>query len=95
MDWHWWAQKPMIQFLSYEGAFTAVDGPIAGATSTDIDSWRLAMNLLVSACLIGVGNIYQFAWAGPLPESPGSLNVDQGAGPILILATVFETIIPG
>ncbi|HRW75698.1 MAG TPA: Calx-beta domain-containing protein, partial [Saprospiraceae bacterium] len=87
----------LIQFLSYEGAFTAVDGPIAGATSTDIGVSEIGNEPLgLSLQLIGVGNMYtQFAWAGPLPESPGSLNVDQGAGPILILATVSETIIPG
>ncbi len=87
----------VIQFLSYEGAFTATNGPANGTTSTDIGVSEVGNEPLgLSLQLEGAGNMYsQFVWAGPIGESAGSLNANQGAGPIIIVATFTESITPG
>ncbi|HMP76152.1 MAG TPA: Calx-beta domain-containing protein [Kiritimatiellia bacterium] len=69
----------VIQFLSYEGTFTATSGPAAGLTSTDIgvqegsttpEGWSLQ--------LCGSGTNYAaFAWSTNLPHSRGLLNECQ------------------
>jgi predicted extracellular nuclease len=58
----------VIEFLSYEGTLTAVDGPANGTTSTDIGVAELGSPIGESLqVLAGV-------WTGPAAESPGLLN---------------------
>ncbi|MFC7357734.1 proprotein convertase P-domain-containing protein, partial [Jejudonia soesokkakensis] len=82
----------LVQFLSYEGSFTADadNGGVAGglgATSTDIGVQEdPAPAIGNSLQLIGVnGMTYSdFTWSGPSAESPGTINAGQtfmAAGP--------------
>ncbi|CAE7469399.1 unnamed protein product [Symbiodinium sp. CCMP2592] len=69
----------VTEFISYEGTITANSGPAAGMTSVDVgvsessttpvgDSLQLA-----GQGLCGPG----FDWAGPVPDTPGAINVGQ------------------
>lgn len=78
----------LIQFLSYEGSFTALDGPAAGATSEDIIVEQSSSHPVgFSLQLAGAGTLYyDFGWAGdtsaPLPASPGAVNILQQIGEV-------------
>jgi len=67
------------QFLSYEGSFTAVDGPIAGETSVDIgvtegSTTPIGESLQLTNC----GTQYSdFNWLTPATATVGSLNNGQ------------------
>ncbi len=69
----------VIQFLSYGGSFTAVDGLADGKTSTDIgvtesDSTPIGDSLQ----LIHSGASYSaFTWSGPIPATAGAENTGQ------------------
>jgi hypothetical protein len=69
----------VMQLISYEGAFTAVDGSAAGLTSADIGVAETGTTPLgFSLQLAGTGNLYQdFVWNGPGAGSPGSVNPGQ------------------
>ena len=69
----------LVQFLSYEGSFTAVGGPANGVASTDIGVTETGLEPLgQSLQLQGSGSIYQdFTWAGPFTSSPGAVNAGQ------------------
>lgn len=70
----------IVQFLSYEGVFTATNGPANGITSTDIGVTESNTTTPVGSSLqlTGTGNEYsQFTWNTPLPASFGSLNLGQ------------------
>ena len=73
------AAGAVIQFLSYEGTITAVEGPANGMTSTDIivvEDESTPLNY--SLQLVGEGSDYSnFSWVGPLQGSPGTLNANQ------------------
>jgi len=66
----------VLQFLSYEGSFTAVDGPAAGLTSTDIGvSESSSTPIGQSLQLAGEGNCYGvMTWTGPAANTFGSLG---------------------
>ncbi len=68
-----------VQFLSYEGSFTAAGGPADGLTSTDIgvsESGGTAVG--DSLQLAGTGTAYEsFSWAAAAPHSFGSCNPGQ------------------
>lgn len=74
----------VVQFISYEGSFTAVDGPAAGMASIDIgvvetDTTPAGHSLQ----LTGTGTTYEeFTWQSPAADSFGSVNDGQtfGAG---------------
>lgn len=68
-----------VQFLSYEGSFTAVGGPADSLTSTDIGVVETGSEPPgQSLQLRGTGSIYQdFAWAAPSTASPGAPNASQ------------------
>ncbi|MBU2526784.1 MAG: T9SS type A sorting domain-containing protein [Bacteroidetes bacterium] len=67
-----------VQFLSYEGSFTAADGPASGLTSTDIGVVEPGSPIGESLQLIGTGSLASdFTWTGPVAESPGSINTNQ------------------
>ncbi|MEN8006038.1 MAG: PKD domain-containing protein [Candidatus Krumholzibacteriota bacterium] len=69
----------VIQFLSYEGSFTATDGPAAGMTATDIGISEPAdATRRTSLQLAGTGSAYaDFYWEGGLGKTDGSVNVNQ------------------
>lgn len=58
-----------IEFWSYEGSFTAADGPAAGLASTDVGVFE-ASSTPIGQSLQLVGGV----WTGPTAESPGVLN---------------------
>jgi endonuclease I len=69
----------VVQFLSYEGVFTATDGPASGLSSTDIgvaeDGTDAATDSLQ---LAGTGTQYEdFAWQPATPASFGACNAGQ------------------
>lgn len=67
------------EFLSYEGAFTATDGPANGMTSTDVGVAETSSTPIgESLQRIGTGECPgDFTWIGPTTESPGSTNTGQ------------------
>ena len=68
-----------IQFLSYEGVFTATAGPGSGLQSTDIGVSELGTEPSgLSLQLKGIGSDYaDFDWSAPSAATPGILNRDQ------------------
>ncbi len=69
----------IIQFISYEGSFTATNGVANGLTSTDIGvAESSSTSVGHSLQLIGFGSDYSdFTWSGPAAASPGSINAGQ------------------
>ncbi|MEM8600713.1 MAG: endonuclease [Bacteroidota bacterium] len=69
----------VVQFLSYEGTFTAVDGPAAGLASTDIgvaQSSRTKRHRTLQ--LVGSGTEYaDFEWATARRHTRGAQNRKQ------------------
>ena len=70
----------LIEFLSYEGSFTATDGPAAGVDSTDIGVSEPGSTPIGQSLQLVNG-----VWTGPEAESPGDLNSTGGSGPELRL----------
>lgn len=66
----------VIQFLSYEGSFTAIAGPANGLTSTDIGVFEDGTDPDGNALqLSGTGTIYrEFTWSAPSPQTAGQVN---------------------
>ena len=71
----------VVQFVSWEGVFNAVDGPAAGLVSTDLGVEESGATPAGHGLgLVGAGRRRaDFAWAGPGPASPGALNAGQSA----------------
>ncbi|MDC8004196.1 hypothetical protein POV27_09050 [Aureisphaera galaxeae] len=69
----------VIQFLSYEGNFTATSGAANGMTSTDIGVAEGGSSPVgESLQLTGTGNQYSdFTWSGPSTHSRGDINSGQ------------------
>jgi len=69
----------VLQFLSYEGEFTAIGGPADGMVSTDIGVAETNTTPEgESLQLVGTGTEYgDFTWSGPVTSSFGSINADQ------------------
>jgi len=78
----------LIQFLSYEGTFTAADGPAAGVTSVDIGVVESGSTPVGNSLqLTGSANTYGgFAWAAEIVATFGAENTGQ-----TILATGADT----
>jgi hypothetical protein len=76
----------VVQFLSYEGTFSAVGGPANGMTSVDIGVSQNGSEPLGSSLhLTGPGTTYEdFIWAPTTTGSPGAVNTGQtfGADPV-------------
>ncbi len=89
----------VIQFLSYEGTFTAVGGPANGMLSTDIGVLEDGSNAVgTSLSLTGSGNVYaNFSWNAPAPATPGTINTGQSfvAVPGGLVVTFSESSVPG
>lgn len=68
----------LIEFLSYEGSFTAANGAAAGTTSTDIGVAEAGNDTAgLSLQRIGDGPT---DWVGPQEQTPGSANESDGGG---------------
>ncbi len=69
----------VIQFLSYEGSFTATDGPAGGMTSDNIGvSESSSTNKKHSLQLGGTGGSYaDFTWQSPQSKTSGAVNRNQ------------------
>lgn len=69
----------VIHFLSYEGTFTALDGPAIGITSIDIGVVETSSTQVgFSLQLQGTGNKYNdFTWVGPSANTNGAVNTNQ------------------
>ena len=80
----------LVQFLSYEGEFTATSGAANGQTSTDIGvSESSSAAIGESLQLTGSGDsAFDFAWQAPAAESPGTINAGQTLGGATV-PTVF------
>lgn len=72
----------VVQFLSYEGTFTAVGGPANGMGSTDIGVAEAGTEALgLSLALTGSGTTYEdFTWNGPAAASKTLVNPGQSFG---------------
>ena len=83
----------VVQFLCYEGTFTAASGPASGQTCTDIGvSEPSTTPVGDSLQLTGTGTVYEdFTWAGPSANTSGAVNTGQtfgtstGGDPILVI----------
>lgn len=75
------AAGAVVQFLSYEGAFTAVDGPAAGLTSTaigPIEAGTTGGPVGTSIALTGSGDSFDdFTWTLASDDTPGTINNGQ------------------
>ncbi|HET9635918.1 MAG TPA: DNA/RNA non-specific endonuclease [Gemmatimonadaceae bacterium] len=63
----------VVQFLSYEGSFTAIGGPAAGMTSTDIKAEEPSSSSAISSLQL---NATTGKWFGPSRRSFGRCNKD-------------------
>ncbi len=72
----------VIEFISYEGAFVASDGPAAGLSSTDIGVNETANTPIgYSLQRTGAGlNAGDFVWAAPQSDTYASVNAGQSFG---------------
>ena len=91
----------VIQFLSYEGRFTAVGGPADGITSTDIGVAEGSSTPVgFSLQLTGEGNTASdFIWSEPADDSfgevnPGQLFTDNGGGSATIIINELDADTP-
>src|SRR5690606_40345792 len=73
------AEGEIIQFLSYEGSFTATDGPASGLTSVDIGVSEPSDSPIgFSLQLTGEGVSYEdFVWAEASASTYGATNNNQ------------------
>ena len=76
----------VVQFLSYEGIFTAAEGVAAGMSSTDIGVSESSSNPVgESMQLQGSGSLYSdFSWVSGVAQTPGAVNVEQSINLSLI-----------
>ncbi len=73
------AANTVVQFLSYEGSFTAVGGPADGLTSTDIGVSEPGTTPIGDSLqLAGTGFVSEdFAWAAAAASTFGACNTGQ------------------
>ncbi len=73
------ASNAVVQFLSYGGTFTAIDGLASGRTSSNIGVTESSSTLATQSLqLRGSGTAYsQFTWAAPSASSFGACNSGQ------------------
>ncbi len=72
----------VVQFLSYEGSFTATDGPAMGLISEDIGVSEPGSTPIGNSLqLTGTGTTYlDFSWASDSTNTFNSINLDQTFG---------------
>ncbi len=73
------ASNTVVQFLSYEGTFTAADGPASGMASSAVAQSESSTSAIgQSLQLAGTGNSYsQFSWQASRSSSFGACNSGQ------------------
>ncbi len=72
------ASGVVVQFLSYEGSFTATSGPANGMVSTNIGVSEGGTVTKKSLQLQGTGHAYSaFTWSGEINQTRGSKNTGQ------------------
>ncbi len=73
------AGNNVVQFLSYEGTFTAIGGPADGLSSTDIGVAEASSTPVGDSLqLNGTGTVYEdFTWAAASASSFGACNAGQ------------------
>ncbi|MFW6170956.1 MAG: PEP-CTERM sorting domain-containing protein [Planctomycetota bacterium] len=76
-------ESEVLQFLSYEGQFSATAGPANTLLSTDIGVEETPSTPLgLSLQLAGTGDSYlDFSWQSPAPHTRGTLNQAQSVVP--------------
>ncbi|MCF8067430.1 MAG: lamin tail domain-containing protein [Desulfobacterales bacterium] len=81
----------VVQFLSYEGSFTANDGIASGVTSTDIGVCETGTTPEgYSLQLTGTGNEYDdFIWTDPSVSTFGSINQGQVFSSVPISGSIW------
>ncbi len=87
----------VIQFLSYEGVFSASDGPASGMGSADIGVAEAGDTPVgYSLQLTGAGNLPgDFTWAQAQPDTFGSVNTGQTFVPVPAALPLFLSGIAG
>ncbi|MEN8239216.1 MAG: hypothetical protein ABFR53_08455, partial [Actinomycetota bacterium] len=80
----------VIEFLSYEGSFTAVGGPADGMTSTDIGVSESSSTAIGESLQVLSG-----VWTGPAAESPDLLNTPPPPPPIASEEKIYDVQGPG
>ena len=86
----------LIQFLSYEGSFTATDGNANGKTSTDIGVLENATAEGLTIQLTGSGTQYSdFSWESGLPQTWGTQNSDGETDQSLPVSLQKFNALPG
>ncbi|AWI25947.1 hypothetical protein HYN49_08565 [Flavobacterium pallidum] len=74
----------LIQFISYEGSFTATNGPANGIVSTEINPALSESNTTLATASLGLtgsGTSYSsFTWAAVNTNTKGALNAGQTIG---------------
>jgi len=80
----------VVQLLSYEGVFTAGEGPAAGLVSTDIGvSENGGTAEGNSLQLTGTGTTYgDFTWNSPATATSGAANTGQSLNSVIEIKTV-------
>lgn len=87
----------VLQFLSYEGSFTATNGPANTLTSTDIGVAETNSTTVgTSMQLSGSGTAYNdFIWTTGSVASQGTLNSGQNILPCIVPNTIITGVITG
>jgi len=87
----------VIQFLSYEGVFSASDGPASGMGSTDIGvAEAVDTPVGYSLQLTGAGNLPgDFTWAQAQPDTFGAVNTGQTFVPVPAALPLFLSGLAG
>ncbi|MFL1894503.1 DUF5689 domain-containing protein [Aquimarina sp. 2-A2] len=85
----------VVQFLSYEGVFTAVDGPASGLTSVDIVVSETSSTAVGSSLqLSGNGaNYTDFTWEALDTNTYGAVNTNQTFGTVVIDPVLNEFVL--
>ncbi|WP_108868012.1 DUF5689 domain-containing protein [Aquimarina aquimarini] len=86
------ATNTVVQFLSYEGVITAIDGPALGLTSTDIGVSESSNTAVGSSLqLSGTGtSAAAFVWETTTANSYGTVNTNQTFEASLAMLVINE-----
>jgi endonuclease I len=71
------ADGNVIQFLSYEGSFTATDGPAAGLSSQDVGVAETSSTPVGHSLQLAGSSAGGFSWQAPSASSLGACNAGQ------------------
>ena len=78
------ASGTVVQFLSYEGSFTATNGPALGMTSVNVGVSETGTQSGTSIGLVGSGTAAaDFSWSLIADDTPGGVNAGQSFGGVV------------